>query len=497
MDMKPTLTMSQKQMLVMTPKLQQAIKILQMPRLELSQYITQQLTENPVLEEIDENIEEESEEEIQSLEEELIDEIPESDVDLETGLPETDSIIENDLPEIDITKDDFGDIDWKEYFEDREIENSEWEKPIEDDRRDNSPASEESLQDHLLWQLRMSDITEKEYEIGEAIIGEINDDGYLTEDINELAKELGYEIAEVEKVLNIIQGFDPTGVGARDLRECLLIQLKQLNLEGTIPYRIIDEGYLKELEANKYPQIAKNLGVSIDLVKDAVKIISSLEPKPGRQYSPVKNEYIIPDVIVEKVDGKYTVMMNDFGPRLTISPYYKNILTSGEPLQEDAKKYIQSQIESASWFLESLERRRKTILKVTEAIFDVQKDFLEKGPQYLKPLVLRDVADAVGIHEGTVSRVVNNRYVQTPQGIFELKHFFSSGISTKDGQMTSSTSVKEMIKSLIDSEDPKNPLSDNEIEIILKKKGLNIARRTIAKYRKELNIPSSSKRKQW
>lgn len=494
--MKPTLTMSQKQMLVMTPKLQQAIKILQMPRLELSQYITQQLTENPVLE-IEEDIEEEPDEETESSEEELIDEIPESDIDLETGLPETDSVIESDLPEIDITKDDFGDIDWKEYFEDREIENSEWEEPIEDDRRDNSPASEESLQDHLLWQLRMSDITEKEYEIGEAIIGEINDDGYLTEDINELAKELGYETSDVERVLNIIQGFDPTGVGARDLRECLLIQLKQLNLEGTIPYRIIDEGYLKELEANKYPQIAKSLGVSIDLVKDAVKIISSLEPKPGRQYSPVKNEYIIPDVIIEKVDGKYTVMMNDLGPRLTISPYYKNILTSGESLPEDTKKYIQSQLESASWFLESLERRRKTILKVTEAIFEVQKDFLEKGPQYLKPLVLRDVADAVGIHEGTVSRVVNNRYVQTPQGIFELKHFFSSGISTKDGQMTSSTSVKEMIKNLIDSEDPKNPLSDNEIEIILKKKGLNIARRTIAKYRKELNIPSSSKRKQW
>ncbi|HGE69839.1 TPA: RNA polymerase sigma-54 factor [Candidatus Poribacteria bacterium] len=496
MDMKPTLTMSQKQMLVMTPKLQQAIKILQMPRLELSQYITQQLTENPVLEEVDDVVED-PEEETENLEDEIIDEIPESDVDLDTGLPETDSVTENDLPETDIVNDDFGDIDWKEYFEDSDIENSEWEEPMEDDRRDNSPALEESLQDHLLWQLRMSDITDKEYEIGEAIIGEINDDGYLTEDIDELAKDLGYETADVEKVLHIIQGFDPTGVGARDLRECLLIQLKQLNLEGTIPYRIIDEGYLKELEANKYPQIAKSLGVSIDLVKDAIKIISSLEPKPGRQYSPVRNEYIIPDVIVEKIDGKYTVMMNDFGPRLTISPYYKNILTSGEPLQEDTKKYIQSQLESASWFLESLERRRKTILKVTEAIFEVQKDFLEKGPKYLKPLVLRDVADAVGVHEGTVSRVVNNRYVQTPQGIFELKHFFSSGISTKDGQMTSSTSVKEMIKNLIDTEDPKNPLSDNEIEIILKKKGLNIARRTIAKYRKELNIPPSSKRKQW
>lgn len=496
MDMKPTLTMAQKQMLVMTPKLQQAIKILQMPRLELSQYMTQQLVENPVLEETYEEVEEQSEEEIENKEDEITDDT-DSDVDLETGLPETDSPAENDLPELDITDDNFGDVDWKEYFQDSSIENSEWEEPVEDDRRDSPTALEETLQDHLLWQLRMSDISEKDYEIGEAIIGETNDDGYLTEDIKELAKELGYEVADVERILRIIQGFDPTGVGARDTKECLLIQLRHLGLEGTIPYRIIEEDYIKDLGANKYPQIAKSLGVDIELVNEAINIILSLEPKPGRQFSSVKNECIIPDVIIEKIDDKYTVLMNDFGPGLKISPYYRSILTSGEPLQDDTKRFIQSQLESASWLLESLERRRKTIRKVTEAIFDVQKDFLEKGSKYLKPLILRDVADVVGVHEGTVSRVVNNRYVQTPQGIFELKYFFSSGISTDDGQMASSTSVREIIKNIIDAEDPKNPLSDKDIEIILKKRGLNIARRTIQKYRKELNIKASNKRKHW
>jgi RNA polymerase sigma-54 factor len=499
MDMRPTLSMAQKQMLVMTPKLQQAIKILQMPRLELSQYMTQQLVENILLEETYEEIEEQSEEEIESKDDEGTDDT-DSDVDLETGLPETDSPEENDLPELDITDDNFGDVDWKEYFQDSRIENSEWEESVEDDRRNNSPALEESLQDHLLWQLKMSDISEKDYEIGETIIGEINDDGYLAVDINEIAEDSGCEVADLERILHIIQGFDPTGVGARDIKECLLIQLKQLNLENSIPYRIIEEDYMKDLGANKYPQIAKSLGIDIELINKAISIILSLESKPGRQYSPVRNEYIIPDVIIKKInenDDKYTVLMNDFGPGLKISPYYRNILTSGESLQDDTKRFIQSQLESASWFLESLERRRKTIHKVTEAIFDVQKDFLDKGSKYLKPLILRDVADVVGIHEGTVSRVVNNRYVQTPQGIFELKYFFSSGISTDDGQMASSTSVREIIKNVIDAEDHKNPLSDNDIEIVLKKSGLNIARRTIAKYRKELNIKSSNKRRQW
>jgi len=489
--MRPTLTMAQKQVLVMTPRLQQAIKILQMPRLELSQYITQQMNENFILEETSEEAEIESKDDEL---EELIG-IPESDVDLETGLPETDSVTKDDMPELDIADEDFGDINWKEYFEDNGTGSIEWEEPQED-RRDNS-ALEESLQDHLLWQLGLSVNSDKDYEIGEAIIGDINDDGYLVTDVEETAELSGYELSDIERILQIIQGFEPTGVGARNLEECLQIQLKQLNLEGTIPYRLVSEGCLKDLEANRYPQIAKSLGVSLNSVREAISVIASLEPIPGRPFNTVRNEYIIPDVILEKLDGEYKVLMNDYGPGLRISPYYKNILNSEDGSQEETRRFMQSKLESALWFLESLERRRKTIHKVAEAIFDVQEDFLEKGAEYLKPLTLKDVADVVGVHEATVSRVVRSRYAQTPQGIFELKHFFSSGISTGNGEMASSTSVKEIIKNVINSENQKKPLSDNEIVKILNKNGFKIARRTTAKYRKGLNIPPSDKRKQW
>lgn len=498
MLMKPTLSMAQKQLLVMTPKLQQAIKILQMPRLELSQYLNQQMLENPFLEErydeIEENI---TDGDIEEKSDTTEDDLNEAEVDLETGLPETDVISDSDLPELDVTDNDFGDVDWQEYFADSLPKNNEWEEPIEEERQDNIPVVQQTLQEYLLWQLRMTKISDSDYEIGESIIGNIDDDGYLTVTTGEISETFGYNISDVERVLKIIQSLEPTGVGARDLKECLIIQLKQMDQEDTIAYKIIENGYLEDLEANHYPQVAKELGVSIDDVHKAVSVISSLEPRPGRRFGSTKAEYIIPDVIVEKIDGKYTVLMNDYGPRLGLSPYYRDLLTTLDTLDEDGRKFIQSKFESALWLLESIERRRKTILKVSEAIFNVQQDFLEKGPQYLKPLTLREVADKVGVHEATVSRVVRNRYVQTPRGIFELKNFFSSGISTEDGGMTSSISVKEMIKNMVENEDPKNPLSDKDIEEELNKKGFKIARRTIAKYRAELNIPPSNKRKKW
>jgi RNA polymerase sigma-54 factor len=504
MEMKPTLSTTQRQIqsLVMTPKLQQAIKILQMPRMELSQYITQQLTENPILEEGYDELEETSDIEAKEEDESLID-IPEADIDLDTGLPETDSAIVDDLPEIDFTDDNFGDIDWKDYFEVNGTGNSEWEEPEEDDRRDNNAVFEESLQDHLLWQLRMSTNSDYDYEIGEAIIGEINDDGYLGEikdgkyvatDINDIAESSGYSVEDIERLLKMIQTFDPIGCGSRDIEECLLIQLNHLGHQNSLAYKLIEGGYLKYLEANKYPQVAKELKVSIDEIQKAIELISSLEPLPGRQFTPVRNEYIIPDVIVEKIGDKYTITFNDYGPGLRISSYYKNILSHSD---EDTKKFIQNKLESALWLLKTLESRRRTILKVVDAIFSIQHEYLEKGDEYLKPLTLREIADIVGVHESTVSRVINNKYVQTPQGTESLAHFFSSGISTQNGEMASSTSVKGMIKDLIEKEDPKNPLSDKDIGKLLSQKGFNIARRTIAKYRDEFNIPPSNKRKQW
>jgi RNA polymerase sigma-54 factor len=488
------------QKLVMTPKLQQAIKILQMQRLELEQYISQQMVENPVLEEIldqteETEIEDESDDDASESEEEL----PEVDLDLETGLPDEDDVTteEDDLPELDITDDDFGDVDWEDYFDDMPTIKGEWEAPLEDDMRDNTGTPPESLEEHLIWQLRLNVTSEDDYAIGEAIIGNIDDDGYLTTSLEEIAEFLGCDIKEVERIHQLILNFEPTGVGSRDIKECLMIQLRYLDLQDTIAYEIVEKDYLKDLEANRLPQIAKDLGVDMELIRTAAEAIASLEPKPGRQFSSERPEYVIPEVTVEKIDGEYQVFMNDEGPSLMLSPYYKGMLSSANSLPDETKEYIKSKIQSANWLLESIQRRRSTILMVTESIFEVQRDFLEKGTAHLKPLTLKDIAERVGVHEATVSRVTKNRYVQTPRGVFELKYFFNSGLSNDRGGMTSSMSVKEMIKDMIDKEDPQNPLSDKDIEHKLNNKGIQIARRTIAKYRSELNIPSSSKRKQW
>jgi len=483
-------------MLIMTPKLKQAIEILQMNRIELSQHITQQMEQNPVLEETyEENVDLNTTDETETLEEQ----IPESNLDVETGLPDEDIrdlIHGKDEPELDITSDDFGDSDWERYFDDTfPVTNNEWEAPPEDDMRDNVVVVEESLDEHLLWQLRMSVKTEKEYEIGETIIGNIDEDGYLNASIEEIGQMTETDVTEVERLLKLIQTFDPSGVGARNLKECLQIQLQQLDLQNTIAYEIVEKDLLEYLETNKLPQLAKQLDVDLDIIQAAAKAISSLEPKPGRQFSSERPDYVLPDVNIEKVDGEYRVFINDYGPKLRINPYYASLLRSKR--FENDREYILNNIQSAKWLIESIERRRSTILRVTENIFDIQKDFLDKGSGYLKPLTLKDIADKVGIHETTVSRVTKNRYVQTPRGVFSLKSFFNSAIPTTSGGTASSASVKEMLKEIVAQEDHKKPLSDDEIVAKLAEKGIEIARRTVNKYRKELNIPSSSKRKKW
>ncbi len=577
MSMRMTITTTLKQQLVMTPKLRQAIKILQMQRLELAQYITQEMLENPVLEETFEEVEEagaESQTEDESAEAEG--EEAELDTDLETGLPDSDvdTAPKSDTQEPDVSADDSGDmdwdeIDWEKYLDDDPVATkNEWEPQADDEVRDNVAATSESLAEHLLWQLRMSLISEDDYGIGEEIIGNIDEDGYLRATLEEIAEKLlfsvrvedqcdlnngiipaelrqGFEdnesllsndalvsvketdewlitdrdkvytikkqgdelniyaeimdsdVAEVEQVLRLIQTFDPAGVGARDLKECLLIQLQQLGLQETIAYAIVENNHLEDLEANRFPQIAKELGVELDLVREAANDIASLEPKPGRQFSSERPEYVVPDVTVEKIDGRYRVFVNDYGPIIRLNPYYRGMLSSRDSLSDEEREYLHSKIQSAEWLLESIARRRTTIQRVTESIFDVQRDFLEKGASYLKPLTLKDIADTVGVHEATVSRVTRGRYVQTPRGVFALKYFFNSAIPTESGGTTSSASVKEMIKDMVSNEDPRNPLSDKDIESGLKGKGIEIARRTINKYRGELDIPPSSKRKKW
>lgn len=516
MFLKTTLTPQLVQKLVMTPKLQQAIQILAMPRLELAQYISQQMEENPVLEELadeeQEEIMEDSESDGETADQEGGGAV-EMDIDLETGLPDTEVASKKDSPELDVTDDDFGDFNWEEYFADEApVARSDWEAPPDDDMRDSlaTVTPMESLEDHLLWQLRMAVSSDKDYAIGEAIIGSMDENGYLVNevtdeddktttevlDLADLAELLECDIADVERVLRIIQSFEPTGVGARNLKECLSIQLQQLGLEDTIAYDIVQKDHLADLESNRIPQIAKSLGVDLEVVRQAAIAISSLEPYPGRQFSLMKPEYAIPEVTVEELDGEYRVFMNDFGPTIGLNPYYWR-LSSQRSLQAETREYIRSKIESARWLLESIEKRRITILRVTESIFKVQRGFLEKGPEYLKPLTLREIADDIGVSESTVSRVTRNRYVQTPRGVFELKYFFNSSLSTKSGGTTSSLSVKELIKNMVDEEDPQKPLSDEDIRVNLSQKGISIARRTINKYRKELNIPPSSRRKKW
>jgi RNA polymerase sigma-54 factor len=493
MSLRMTVNISQRPMLVMTPKLKQAIQILQMNRLELTQHINQEMVQNPFLEtseEIDlsEDVEETKEP----------DEVSEMNLDVETGLPDdvNGSASGNDSPELDVTSEDFGDPEWERYFEDTfPIANNEWEAPAEDDMRGNAITVAESLAEHLLWQLRMSVESEEDYAIGEAIIGNIDNDGYLKSSVEEIAQMTEIEVSDVERLLKIIQIFEPTGVGARNLKECLLIQLQQLDLQNTVAYKIVENDLLELLGTNKLPQLAKQLSVELEVIQAAAKVISSLEPKPGRQFSSERPEYLFPDVTVEKVDGEYRVFVNDDGPNLRISPFYRTLLRSGR--SEKDKEYILNNIQSAKWLIESIERRRTTILKVTESIFEVQKDFLDKGPGYIKPLTLKDIAAMVGIHEGTVSRVTKNRFVNTPRGTFSLKKFFTSSLSTTDGGETSSANVKEQIKEIIDKENPKKPLSDDEIMVKLNDRGVNIKRRTINKYRKELNIPAASKRKKW
>ncbi|MFC1715212.1 RNA polymerase factor sigma-54 [Candidatus Poribacteria bacterium] len=500
MSLRTTITMTQTQKLVMTPKLQQAIKILQMPRLELAQYVSQQLVENPVLEESydepeDVGAEDEGADEAAGSEDETL----EADIDLETGLPdETEVASEEDSPELDITDDDFGDADWEEYFADSATSsNNEWEAPLDDDNRDTLADAGESLEEHLLWQLKMIVESKEDYTIGEAVIGNMDDDGYLTVSVEDIAEQLECEAENVDQILQLVQTFDPAGVGARDLKECLLIQLEQLGLVNTVAYEIVEDGHLQDLENNRFPQIAKALKVELELVRAAADAISSLEPRPGRLFSAMKTEYVIPDVTVVEVDGEYRVLMNEYGLSLGVSQHYRRMWRSRASLSNEVRDYIKTKMQSATWIIDSIERRRRTILRVTESIFEVQRDFLDRGPSYLKPLTLKQIAERVDISESTVSRVTRNRYVQTPRGVFELKYFFTSGISTENGGMASSLSVKEIIKDMVDKEDTKAPLSDKDIELQLKEKGFQIARRTINKYRKELNIPNSSKRKKW
>ena len=448
--LKPTQIQTLK--LTMTPQLQQAIKLLQLSRIELVEQIQQELGENPALEE------------------------------------KPESANEKDVPDpaefFQYLNSDGYHKKHSSGFEARETDSFETYTP-----------SKTSLAEHLLWQLMMTSPMPEDKKIGSLIVGSLDDKGYLKSSIEEIAEMSGSEPHRVEQVLALMQSFDPAGVCARDLKECLLIQARDLGHEDSIVSRII-VNHLNDIEKRNYKAIGRSLKTSAEVVLSAVNIIKALEPIPARQFSGSKIQYIVPDIFVYKKEGNFVIELNNSGmPKLNISSYYKNILSKGGSTKE-TKDYLQDKMRSAEWLIKSIQQREQTIYRAMESILKFQRDFFEKGASHLKPMVLRDVAEDIERSESTISRVTTNKYVQTAHGIFELKYFFSSFIQLSDGGSMSSTAVQEKIKKLIADENPKKPLSDDKIAKLLKDSNINIARRTVAKYREILRIPSSSRRKQ-
>jgi RNA polymerase sigma-54 factor len=361
---------------------------------------------------------------------------------------------------------------------------------------ENTLSSSASLSDHLLWQLSMQTDDPLMREIGEAIIGNLDDDGMLVATVEELSAMGPWPTDEVERALRLMQGFDPIGVAARDLQECLLLQLRHEGHAGTPAERIVTE-YMRLLQNHQVPELARKLGMSIEDLKPHIEIIRHLDPKPGSRLNPSQSQYVIPDVYIVKVEDQYVAALNEEGlPQLRISPVYRRLLdkTATENTDE-TRAYVKDKFRSALWLIKSVEQRQKTIHKVATSIINFQRDFLDHGIEYLRPLVLRDVADDIGMHESTVSRVVTNKYMHTPQGVFEMKYFFHSGIASSYGDAVSSVTIKQRIRKIIEQEDQRKPLSDSKIVSILQREGLELARRTIAKYREELKIPTSNQRK--
>lgn len=474
MEMRQQLKMSQQ--LVMTPQLQQAIKLLQLTRIELQDLVRQELEENPLLEE---NAE--------------VEEIREPDT-LETSEQETDpSENSTDFHEVETGEETLR--DWDSYLDGYNYSSGE-QYSGEDDRPsfENMLTRQGTLIDHLLWQLHMGQYSEMDVRVGEVIIGNIDESGYLRATLAEIALASDSTEEDVQDVLDCIQEFDPPGVAARDLRECLLIQARFMGMKGSVVEGVL-LNHLSDLEKRNYKQIARSLKVDINQVLIAAKIIGGFDPRPGSSFNTEDVHYISPDIFVHKVGDDYVVMLNEDGlPNLKVSTQYSDVRGNGS-IDSQAEEYISEKMRSATWLIKSIQQRQRTIYKVAKSIIRFQREYFDRGIEYLRPLVLRDIAEDIGMHESTISRVTTNKYMQTPQGLYELKYFFNSGLSTSEGEFLASESVKNRIKEIIEKEDPKKPLSDQKIAELLSGQTVNIARRTVTKYREMLKFGSSSERK--
>jgi RNA polymerase sigma-54 factor len=455
------------QRLILTPSLQQAIKLLPLTTLELAEVLEQEVMENPLLEEVPQ--EQPSAEEIAQ----------------EEAKAERDDL----LKEIDVEK------FFEDYLDDGDHRRTRSAEVPELPPIENTLTEQPDLYDHLMWQLHMSVSDELVLEIGDTIIQNLDADGLMRASVDEIANLGPYPMEEVDKALRMVQALDPAGVAARDLNECLRLQLRNLGLEGS-PTDVMVRDYMKQLQSHQYPEIGRQMGLTPDEVSHHLEIIKRLDPKPGLKYSPDRSTYVIPDVFVVKEGDDYKIVLNDDGlPKLRISPTYRRMLDVKEVGSEETRNYVKEKLRSALWLLKSVDQRQRTIYKVSESIIRHQRGFLDNGIAHLRPLVLRDVATDIGMHESTVSRVVANKYMHTPRGVFELRFFFHSGITSNMGEAISSVTIKDKIRKMIEAEDPYRPLSDSRIAELLGTDGLPLARRTVAKYREELRIPPSNLRK--
>lgn len=458
----------------LTPKLIQSLHLLQLPTFELEQLIRQEIEINPLLE---------------------IDEIPE--LELSQEKPEEDDLV-LETKELE-REEDLEQIDWNIYLRDGYEGDDEIREEFDfnTESKERGWAEETSMTDNLRSQLGLAVSDEKDLQMGENIIGNLNDDGYLTCSVEEIASNLKTPVEEVQKVLSIVQSFEPSGIAARDLQECLVIQLRDSGLENSLAMRIITD-YWEDFKKKRFKEISKELKVSEEEISEAMEVIAGLNPKPGISISnsDIDARVVVPDLTVDKVDDNYVVILNDtFIPALRISPLYRSIIINPQNVTEEARKYVLEKLNSARWLIKSVHQRQSTMLKVMNCIVQEQKEFFDKGIAFLKPMVLQDVADAIGMHVSTVSRVTNGKYAQTPHGIFELKFFFSGKINSVHGDDVSSQSVIDKIQQLVENEDPRNPLSDQKMVELLKEEGIKIARRTVAKYRDDARINSARYRK--
>ncbi len=450
--------LEQQQKLIMTPELRQAIAVLQMSTLELGEYIQKEIQENPFLEE------KEAEESNESQSEK-----------------ETD---DNKLDQ------------WMEYLDDRGNGMVEKEEEI---TFENFVTRRPSLYEHLEFQLRMTVTDPDQFRIGEYLLGSIDENGYLVIDIDEVVSKLQVNHAMVAQTIEIIQSFHPHGVGARGLAECLLIQLHHYGKNEQLIEKIIRE-HLEDIARGRMNKIASSLGIPVQQVQEICDLIRTLDPKPGLQYGNDQEiKYILPDVVVEKIDGEYVVIVNDGQfPHLIINQTYQRFMRQPNAFDAEARKYLEEKMGSAIWLIRSIEQRRMTLYKVSNAIVEFQKEFLDNGVTSLKPLTLREIAEIVDVHESTVSRATNNKYMQTPQGLFELKFFFSTGVHAYGGEeKVSARSIKHILEEIVASEDPMHPLSDEAIAKLIQSKGIRISRRTVAKYRQELGIAATMSRRRY